>query len=350
MFFFSRTICLTLQLSLRIQLTVKKMKKNIAIIAGGYSSELEISLKSVEIIYANLPKDKYTSFVVIINSEGWNVRLNEALLPINKNDFSFVKDGMKINFDCVYPTIHGTPGEDGKLQGYFDMLGIPYNSSSQKSSSLTFDKWLCNQVLLNNGIDCSQSILLNDRAEMFDTKKIVKKLGLPCFVKPNDGGSSFGISKVKEAIQLIPAINKAFTEGNEVLIESFLDGTEVTCACYKVDNKIYDLPIIEIVSENEFFDFEAKYEGLSQEICPARIEDSIRDEVQKLTKKIYQLLDLKGLIRIDYILVNNKPFVIEVNTAPGMSAESLIPKMVEEQEDLDLPTLFDKLIQETLSI
>tara|TARA_B110000977_G_scaffold84892_1_gene113347 strand:- start:788 stop:1768 length:981 start_codon:yes stop_codon:yes gene_type:complete len=326
------------------------MKKNIAIIAGGYSNELEISLKSVETIYEHLPKDKYNSFVVIINAEGWNVRLNEALLPINKNDFSFVKDGKKINFDCVYPTIHGTPGEDGKLQGYFDMLGIPYNSSSQKSSALTFDKWLCNQVLQNNGINCSQSILLNDRSEMFDTRKIVSELGLPCFVKPNDGGSSFGISKVKKTIQLIPAINKAFTEGNGVMIESFLDGKEVTCACYRAGDKLYDLPLIEIVSENEFFDYEAKYEGLSQEICPARIEDSVRDEVQELTRKIYQLLDLKGLIRIDYILVNNKPFVIEINTAPGMTAESLVPKMVKEQENLDLSILFDKLIQEALSI
>ena len=325
------------------------MKKNIAIIAGGYSSELMVSLKSVETIYSNLSKEKYNSFVVIINSEGWNVRLNEALIPINKNDFSFIKDGQKINFDCVYPTIHGTPGEDGKLQGYFDMLGIPYNSCSQKASALTFDKWLCNQVLQNNGVNCSQSILLNDRSEMYNTKEIVEKLGLPCFVKPNDGGSSFGISKVKEAKQIIPAINKAFTEGNEVMIESFLDGIEVTCACYKEGNELKTLPLIEIVSETEFFDYEAKYEGLSQEICPARIDNSIRDEVQSLTKKIYKILGLKGLIRIDFMLVNNKPFVIEVNTAPGLSKESLVPKMINEQDNLDLPSFFDKLIQETLS-
>lgn len=324
------------------------MKKNIAIIAGGYSSELMVSLKSVETIHSNLPAEKYNSYVVIINSDGWNVRLNEALFPINKNDFSFTKESKKINFDCVYLTIHGTPGEDGKLQGYFDMLGIPYNSSDQKSSSLTFDKWACNQVLLNNGINCSSSILINDRAEMFDTKKIVSELGLPCFVKPNDGGSSFGITKVKEAVQLIPAINKAFAEGNEVMIESFLDGLEVTCACYKEGKELKTLPLIEIVSETEFFDYEAKYEGLSQEICPARIENSIRDEVQALTKKIYQMLGMKGLIRIDYMLVNNKPFVIEVNTAPGMSQESLVPKMVEEQNNLDLSSLFDTIIQEAL--
>ncbi|MDA9261991.1 D-alanine--D-alanine ligase [Flavobacteriales bacterium] len=325
------------------------MKKNIAIIAGGYSSELIVSLKSVETIYENLSKEKYNSYVVIINTEGWNVRLNEALLPINKNDFSFIKDGQKINFDCVYPTIHGTPGEDGKLQGYFDMIGLPYNSSSQKSSALTFDKWLCNQVLQNNGVNCSKSILLNDRSGIYNTKEIVNELGLPCFVKPNDGGSSFGISKVKEAKQLIPSINRAFTEGNEVILESFLDGTEITCACYKVNDKIEALPIVEIISETEFFDYEAKYEGLSQEICPARIEDSIRDEVQELTKSIYQILGLKGLIRVDYILVNNKPFVIEVNTAPGMSKESLVPKMVKEQKGLDLTSLFDKMIQETLT-
>ncbi len=324
------------------------MKKNIAIIAGGYSSELEISLKSVETIHANLPKDKYNSYVVIVNSQGWNVRHNEALFTIDKNDFSFTKDGKKINFDCAYLTIHGTPGEDGKLQGYFDMMGIPYNSCNQKTSALTFDKWLCNQVLLNNGISCAKSVLLNDRSEMYNTKQIVTELGLPCFVKPNDGGSSFGISKVKETVQLIPAINRAFTEGNEVMIESFLDGTEVTCACYKDGDKLKTLPLIEIVSETEFFDYEAKYEGLSQEICPARVDDTVRDEVQELTKKIYQLLGLKGLIRIDFMLVNNKPSVIEINTAPGMSAESLVPKMVKQEDNLDLSVLFDKIIQEAL--
>ncbi len=324
------------------------MKKNIAIIAGGYSSELEVSLKSVETIYGNLPEDKYNSYVIIINSEGWNVRYNEALLPINKNDFSFVLDGNKINFDCVYLTIHGTPGEDGKLQGYFDMLGIPFNSASQKASSLTFDKWLCNQVLQNNGVKTSKSILINDRAALFNTKEIVAELGLPCFVKPNDGGSSFGISKVKEEIQLIPAINKAFAEGNEVMIESFLDGKEVTCACYKIDNKLFTLPLIEIVSDNEFFDYEAKYEGKSQEICPARVSDEIKTTVQELTKNIYSLLGLKGIIRVDYMLVNDEPFVIEVNTAPGMSGASLVPQMVEKQDNIELDKLLSNIVEEAM--
>lgn len=324
------------------------MKKNIAIIAGGYSSELEISLKSVETIYANLSKEKYNSYVIIINSKGWNVRINEALFPINKNDFSFVLDGNKINFDCVYLTIHGTPGEDGKLQGYFDMLGIPYNSANQKSSSLTFDKWLCNQVLANNGVKVSKSILINDRAAMFNSKEIVAELGLPCFVKPNDGGSSFGISKVKEEIQLIPAINKAFADGNEVMIESFLEGKEVTCACYKIDNTLTTLPLIEIVTENEFFDYEAKYEGLSQEICPARVSEEIKNKVQSLTKAIYSLLGLKGIIRIDYMLVDDEPFVIEINTAPGMSAASLVPQMVEKQDNLSLEKLLGNILDDAM--
>ena len=326
------------------------MKKNIAIIAGGYSSELEVSLQSVETIYANLPDDKYNSYVVIINLEGWNVRLNEALFPMNKNDFSFVLDGNKINFDCVYLTIHGTPGEDGKLQGYFDMLGIPYNSANQKASALTFDKWTCNQVLANNGIQVSKSILINDRAALFNTKEIVAELGLPCFVKPNDGGSSFGISKVKEEIQLIPAINRAFAEGNEVMIESFMDGKEVTCACYKLGNELFTLPLIEIVSENEFFDYEAKYEGLSQEICPARVSEEIKNAVQSLTKEIYKLLGLKGIIRVDYMLVNDKPLVIEINTAPGMSGASLVPQMVQEQENLDLENLLSNIIEDAMRI
>jgi D-alanine-D-alanine ligase len=324
------------------------MKKNIAIIAGGYSNELDISLQSVETIYNHLPSSKYNSYVAIINSEGWNVRINEALFPINKNDFSFTMDGEKITFHAVYITIHGTPGEDGKLQGYFDMLGIPYNSCNQKTSALTFDKWLCNQVLINNGINCSNSILINDRAALFNSKEIVEELGLPCFVKPNDGGSSFGISKVKEELQLIPAINRAFAEGNEVMIESFLDGIEVTCACYKINNILYTLPLVEIVSENEFFDYEAKYEGLSQEICPARVSDSIKDTVQSLTKKIYALLGLEGIIRVDYMLVNDVPYVIEVNTAPGMSGESLVPKMVKTQEKLELEDLLSDIVEESM--
>lgn len=326
------------------------MKKNIAIIAGGYSNELEVSLKSVETIYSHLPKSKYNSYVVIINSEGWNVRINEALFPINKNDFSVVVDGNKINFDCVYLTIHGTPGEDGKLQGYFDMLEIPYNSCNQKSSALTFDKWLCNQVLANNGIKVSKSILINDRAGLFNPNEIIAQIGLPCFVKPNDGGSSFGISKVKETLELIPAINRAFAEGNEVMIESFMDGKEVTCACYKIDNELFTLPLIEIVSENEFFDYEAKYEGKSEEICPARVSDSIRDKVQALTKKIYNLLGLKGIVRVDFMLVKDEPFVIEVNTAPGMSGASLVPQMVKEQENLELGDLFTDILEDAMKL
>jgi len=324
------------------------MKKNIAIVAGGYSSELEVSLKSVETIYQHLPNDKYEKYVVIINSQGWNVRVNEALFPINKNDFSFEMDGKIHSFDCVYLTIHGTPGEDGKLQGYFDMLGIPYNSCNSKTSALTFDKWLCNQVLANNGINVSKSILINDRAFLFNSKKIVEELGLPCFVKPNDGGSSFGISKVKEELQLIPAINRAFAEGNEVMIEAFMKGKEVTCACFKSDKEIIALPLIEIVSENEFFDYEAKYEGKSQEICPARIEDELRDKVQEITKKIYALLGLKGIIRVDFMLVKNEPYVIEVNTAPGMSGASLVPQMVEKYEKASLEEVLHTVVQQSM--
>lgn len=324
------------------------MKKNIAIVAGGYSSELEVSLKSVETIYQHLPNDRYEKYVVIINSQGWNVRVNEALFPINKNDFSFEMDGKIHSFDCVYLTIHGTPGEDGKLQGYFDMLGIPYNSCNSKTSALTFDKWLCNQVLANNGINVSKSILINDRAFLFNSKKIVEELGLPCFVKPNDGGSSFGISKVKEELQLIPAINRAFAEGNEVMIEAFMEGKEVTCACFKSDKEIIALPLIEIVSENEFFDYEAKYEGKSQEICPARIEDELRGKVQEITKKIYALLGLKGIIRVDFMLVKNEPYVIEVNTAPGMSGASLVPQMVEKYEKASLAEVLHTVVQESM--
>jgi len=294
---------------------------------------------------------------------------NAGLLPVGSNNSLFILDNEIIDYQLVatdtdlsagdelsYFIADGdgvlppgiTLSEDGKLQGYFDMLGIPYNSCNSKTSALTFDKWLCNQVLANNGIHVSKSVLINDRSAMFNTKEIVAELGLPCFVKPNDGGSSFGISKVKEEMQLIPAINRAFAEGNEVMIEAFMEGKEVTCACYKSDKEIIALPLIEIVSENEFFDYEAKYEGKSQEICPARIPDEQRDRVQEITKKIYSLLGLKGIIRVDFMLVGNEPFVIEVNTAPGMSAASLVPQMVEKYEHANLSQVLHTVVQESM--
>lgn len=323
-------------------------KQNIAIVTGGYSSEIEISLESVKTIYDNLSSEKYNKYIVIIEQNSWNVKIENDFYTLDKNDFSFTKNGEKIAFDCAYITIHGTPGEDGKLQGYFDMINIPYTTCKQIASSLTFNKWACNQVLLNNDFNCSKSLIFNDKNENFNSSKIISELGLPCFVKPNDGGSSFGITKVKTENELIPAINKAFSEGNEVMIEAFLDGIEVTCGCYKYKGEIYTLPLCEIVSQTDFFDYEAKYKGLSDEIVPARISNELTLEVQKLATQIYKFLDLKGITRTDFIIQNNIPYIIEVNTTPGMSKESIIPKMVKAQDNLDISQLLDWMIEEAI--
>ena len=218
-------------------------KQNIAIVTGGYSSELEISLESVKTIYDHLSTEKYNKYIVLIEQNSWQVKIEDNLIPIDKNDFSFNYNGVKITFECAYITIHGTPGEDGKLQGYFDMINMPYTTCKQNASSLTFNKWACNQVLLSNDFNCSKSMIFNNKNEQFDTKHILSKLGLPCFVKPNDGGSSFGITKVKTEEELLPAIQRAFEEGKEVMIEAFLDGIEVTCGCYFYNGEIHTLPL-----------------------------------------------------------------------------------------------------------
>jgi D-alanine-D-alanine ligase len=322
------------------------MKKNIAIIAGGYSSELVVSMKSAETIYNNLPSEKYNRFKIIITQDKWYATINDIKVTVDKNDFSILIDDEKITFDCAYITIHGTPGEDGKLQGYFDMLNIPYSTASQSTSSLTFNKWMCNQVLANNGVKCSKSIILRSKDHTYTEEFILTEVGLPCFVKPNDGGSSFGISKVTKANKLSEAIENAFSQGKEVLIEAFMAGSEVTCGAYKHNGKVFALPITEIVSQNDFFDFDAKYNGLSDEITPARISDELTKEVQELTTYIYQLLDLSGIIRVDYILKNNTPHVIEVNATPGMSQQSIIPQQIAYQENLELGQLLDWMIEE----
>jgi D-alanine-D-alanine ligase len=322
------------------------MKKNIAIIAGGYSGELVVSMKSAETIYNNLPSEKYNRFKIIITQDKWYATINDIKVTVDKNDFSILIDDEKITFDCAYITIHGTPGEDGKLQGYFDMLNIPYSTASQSTSSLTFNKWMCNQVLANNGVKCSKSIILRSKDHTYTEEFILTEVGLPCFVKPNDGGSSFGISKVTKANKLSEAIENAFSQGKEVLIEAFMAGSEVTCGAYKHNGKVFALPITEIVSQNDFFDFDAKYNGLSDEITPARISDELTKEVQELTTYIYQLLDLSGIIRVDYILKNNTPHVIEVNATPGMSQQSIIPQQIAYQENLELGQLLDWMIEE----
>lgn len=305
------------------------MKKNIAIVWGGYTSEIIVSAKSMAGIYSFLDKEKYNVYKVKIVREGWFVDIDGNMLSVNKNDFSFDSpvDNKKICFDFAYITIHGTPGEDGRLQGYLDMLQIPYSSCGMMASALTMNKFICNNFLKNFGIKVADSLYLNKETK-YDTKDIVNKLGLPIFVKPNTGGSSFATTKVKSAEQLQGAINKAFEEGSDVIMESFIEGTEVTCGCYKVKDKKTVFPLTEVVTTNEFFDYDAKYEGQVDEITPARITDEMTEKIQALARYVYDLVGAKGITRTDFIISGNTPYLLEVNTTPGMTVTSFIPQQV----------------------
>jgi len=304
------------------------MKKNIAIIAGGDSSEIVVSLKSAAGIYSFIDGEKYNKYIVTIAKGVWQVEISETeKYPIDKNDFSFTdKSGKKINFDFAYITIHGTPGENGILQGYFELIGLPYSCCGVLPAALTFNKFACNQYLKSFGIRVAESIMLrNDQS--IQTGDVINKLGLPCFVKPNVGGSSFGVTKVKSAEDIQPAIQKAFSEGDEVLIESFMAGIEITCGVYKTTAKSVVFPVTEVVPQNEFFDFDAKYNGQVSEITPARISDDLTKRVQALTSAIYDILGAKGIVRIDYIITEGDIInLLEVNTTPGMTATSFIPQ------------------------
>lgn len=303
------------------------MKKNIAIIWGGYSSEIVVSEKSAQGIYSFIDKEKYNVYKVKIDEHVWEAECGNETFPIDKNDFSFTANGQKIPFDFAYITIHGTPGEDGVLQGYFDMLRIPYSNCGVLASALTFSKFTCNNFLKSFGFKVAESVVLRPNDD-YDTENIVSKLGLPVFVKPNVGGSSFATTKVKEASNLQHAIDEAFAEAPEVMIESFIPGTEVTCGCYQAEKGFQHLPLTEVVTKNEFFDYNAKYQGEVEEITPARIADETAAEIQRQTEQIYHLIGAKGIIRADYIISNGVPVLLEVNTTPGMTATSFIPQQV----------------------
>ncbi|MDH8702561.1 D-alanine-D-alanine ligase [Dysgonomonadaceae bacterium PH5-43] len=307
-------------------------KKNIAIVAGGYSSEMVISLKSAQGIYSFIDKERYNCYVVVVTKDKWIVQVDNKEIPVDKNDFSFVENDKIIKFDFAYITIHGTPGENGLLQGYLDMLNVPYSCCGVLTASLTFNKYFCNNYLRGFGLKTAKSICLRkeQQKQMIYVDEILKELGLPVFVKPNDGGSSFATNKVTSADQLIPAINEAFGEGQQVMIESFMKGTEVTCGCFKTKGNFTVLPITEVVSKNEFFDFDAKYNPSSvEEITPARISNDLTKEIQDLTKRVYQILDAKGIIRVDYIISEEgEVSMLEVNTTPGMTTTSFIPQQI----------------------
>ncbi|MFZ4455221.1 MAG: D-alanine--D-alanine ligase [Bacteroidales bacterium] len=324
------------------------MRKNIAIVAGGDSSEWVVSMKSAEGLLTFIDSEKYTVYVVVLRDGQWVVTLHDGTKAVvDKNDFSFENDDEKVKFDFAYITIHGTPGENGILQGYFDLIGIPYSCCGVLAAALTFNKYMCNRYLSGFGVKVAKSVLLR-KHQTLPTETILAEVGLPCFVKSNVGGSSFGVSKVKEASQMQPAIEGAFGEGDEVIIESFISGIEVTCGCYKTQEKSVVFPITEVVSKNEFFDFEAKYNAeKAEEITPARISLELTAEIQQRTSEIYDLLDCKGIIRADYIIAKDGVFLLEVNTTPGMTKTSFIPQQV-RAAGLDIKDVMTDIIENEL--
>lgn len=305
------------------------MKRNIAIVAGGDTSEYEVSLRSAKGIYSFIDKEKYNLYIVRVHKSEWKVVMDDKdVADVDKNDFSFTKDGIKTKFDFAYITIHGTPGEDGRLQGYLDMMGIPYSNCGVLASSMTYDKFVCNHYLEAFGVRIAESLCLRKGQKISD-EDVVGKIGLPCFIKPNLGGSSFGVTKVKTEEEIQPAIEKAFSEADEVIIEAFMKGTELTCGCYKTKEKSVVFPVTEVVTHNEFFDYDAKYNGQVDEITPARISSELSERVQKLSSAIYDILGCAGIIRVDYIVTEGEKInLLEVNTTPGMTATSFIPQQV----------------------
>ena len=324
------------------------MKKNIAIIMGGYSSEVAISLKSGKVVYQNISKDIYNTYNIHILKNKWVlVDDDDHEYPINKHDFSAEINGKKINFDCAFNAIHGTPGEDGTILAYFDLIGLKHTSAPFYQMALTFNKRDCLSVLKQYGIKTATSYLLNEGDEI-NTENIISKVGLPCFVKPNKAGSSFGISKVKKAEEMMLAIEKSFKEDSEILIESFLDGREIAIGVLEFEGKIKVLPMTEIVTENDFFDYEAKYLGKSEEITPARISDENHKKLEKVATHVYQILNMSGFTRAEYILVDNEPYFLEINTVPGLTAASIIPQQ-SAAVGISLPALFHNAIEMALN-
>ncbi len=305
------------------------MKPVIAVIAGGDSSEYIVSVKSGQNVFNAIDKTKFSPWLVQMREQEWQVFDQDgSVIPLDKSDFSFTLNNKKIRFDFAYITIHGTPGEDGILQGYFDLLRIPYSTCNVHASSLTFNKWYCSNYLRNFGIKMAKSVLLK-KGETLDIPRLLNEIGLPAFVKPNAGGSSFGVTKVKAGEALREAVEKAWEESNEALVEEFIQGTEFTCGLVKFKNRDLIFPVTEVIPKNEFFDYEAKYtHGVTEEITPARLPADLFKKCQQLSSGIYDLCNCSGIVRIDYILKENEFYFLEVNTTPGMTATSFIPQQI----------------------
>ena len=324
------------------------MKKNIAVMAGGPSAEAGISLKSGQIVYEYLDKVRYNIYKVLIEGHNWIVESKDARILIDKNDFSCMINGTKLKFDAVFIAIHGTPAEDGKLQGYFDMLGIPYNCCGVLAAALTFDKNKTKEYLSPFGVLSAKAISAKkneDRAAL--VSNVNEQLTYPVFVKPNKNGSSYGASKVNSKEELAAAISLGFDYDDEILIEEYIKGTEVTCGVISYKGKVTALPITEIRSKSDFFDYKAKYEGNSKEVTPAEIDPIIAKQIQETVVYIYQKLDFKGMCRIDFIIRDGKYYMLEVNSVPGLSAESIVPQQA-KVFGLTLTELFSNSIEECL--
>jgi len=301
------------------------MKKRIAVLAGGLTGEDVISHRSATMVMNHIDRDKYEPWKVVFDSRGKYAETEKGPVSVDLNDFSFIVEGEKITFDKVFVMIHGDPGENGRVQGYFDLIGLPYTTGGVLAMSLTAGKFYLNAFLRERGFRCAKSLLVRKGSNTV-TEEIVKELGLPVFVKPNNGGSSLATSRCDHKDQIASALEKAMAMDPEVIIESFLPGTEVTSGVIMQNGKPLALPLTEILSDNSFFDFEAKYEGASKEITPARVSEDITRKIQDLSTGVYQLLDCHGMIRVDYIIVQDEPYLVEVNTVPGFSEASIIPQ------------------------
>ena len=328
---------------------METFKRNIAIVCGGDSSEHDVSLRSAQGLYSFFDKEKYNIYIVDIKGQDWHVDLqNGETARIDKNDFSFLLNGKAVLFDYAYITIHGQPGENGLMQSYFELLGIPYSTSGVLVEAMTFDKYVLNNYLRGFGVNVADSILLR-RNDTYDEAAIEKRIGMPCFVKPAADGSSFGVSKVKNADQLAPALRVAFMESDEVMVERYLEGTEISQGVYKTKEKSVVLPATEVVTKNEFFDYDAKYNGQVQEITPARLSPETAEAVARETGRIYDILHANGIIRIDYIITkdqegNDKVYMLEINTTPGMTVTSFIPQQV-RAAGLDIKDVLTEIVE-----
>jgi D-alanine-D-alanine ligase len=326
------------------------MKKNIALLAGGYSGEHVISIQTAATIEKNLDKNKYNVYKIIITQQSWTFDDGGKCIDVDRNDFSLTIQGEKVKFDCVFIAMHGTPGEDGRIQGYLDMLQIPYTTCNSIVSALTFNKSYCNKVVKSfNVVNIANSVHLIN-GEPYSMGAILEQLKLPVFVKPNESGSSLGVSKVKVVEELLPAIEKAFKEDGQVLIEEFIEGRELTIGIYKAHGYVYALPATEVVSKNEFFDYEAKYTpGVTREITPADIDTQLREQLESKAMYIYRHLNCRGIVRMDFILQRNtnKLFFLEVNTMPGQSENSIVPQQV-KASGRSLMDFYGEILQDCL--